>query len=649
MAAMSAPNVTSRRPEDYDYSRPSLNCDMVMKGGITSGIVYPLTICEIAKTYRFRNVGGTSAGAIAAATAAAAEFGRAVGGFRRLAGLPGWLGSDANLFNLFQPQANTRRLYTVLTAGIKAGGNPLRNIVMAAARGFPGWTALGAAPGVLLAILLIYGARGLMLGWGILCAFLLALVGAASALGVALCREALSAIPRNFYGLCAGSAATPFAPAMTPWLTDELDLLAGKATGAGPLTFGDLLQGPTGTQPAGEPAINLQMVTTNLTQGRGYRIPFEPRVWFFDPNEFGQLFPDRVVQWMVAQPPEPPTLDADRRRWELLSRLLLPLRPLPDAANLPVVVGARMSLSFPLLISAVPLWSIDWSKVANDQADAVWRGWLARESDWEAIRDHPDRWQNGPAQRPQADRCWFSDGGLTSNFPVHFFDSPIPRWPTFDINLRPFHPDHPESKVDECDNVWLPKTNAGGIGEWWVAITSLGGFVRSIFDTLQNGQTNAQLHVPGYRDRIAHVQLADDEGGMNLNMPKERIRKLSERGRCAGEKLALRFSTGDGTPLTWDNHRWVRYRTTMQLWQDALDKFQRAYQQLPGTGLPYPALIDRGPDVPPTSYPWRNPMDRITAIQATADIVGLTWPSSAPSFGGGAPKPTPELRTRPRI
>ena len=40
--------------------------DMVMKGGITSGVVYPLAVCELAKQYRFRNLGGSSAGGIAA-------------------------------------------------------------------------------------------------------------------------------------------------------------------------------------------------------------------------------------------------------------------------------------------------------------------------------------------------------------------------------------------------------------------------------------------------------------------------------------------------------------------------------------------------------------------------------------------------------
>src|SRR5680860_1364155 len=51
-----------------------LQCDLVMRGGITSGIVYPRAIAKLADTYDFRSIGGTAAGAIAAAgTAAAAD------------------------------------------------------------------------------------------------------------------------------------------------------------------------------------------------------------------------------------------------------------------------------------------------------------------------------------------------------------------------------------------------------------------------------------------------------------------------------------------------------------------------------------------------------------------------------------------------
>ncbi|MEM1302659.1 MAG: patatin, partial [Pseudomonadota bacterium] len=49
-------------------------CDLIMKGGVTSGVVYPQAIMEISKEYRLRSIGGTSAGSMAAALAAAAEY-----------------------------------------------------------------------------------------------------------------------------------------------------------------------------------------------------------------------------------------------------------------------------------------------------------------------------------------------------------------------------------------------------------------------------------------------------------------------------------------------------------------------------------------------------------------------------------------------
>ena len=81
----------------------------------------------------------------------------------------------------------------------------------------------------------------------------------------------------------------------------------------------------------------------------------------------------------------------------------------PGSADLPVVVAARISLSFPILISTVPLWQIHHRKDGE----------------------------------PQLRRMVFSDGGISSNFPVHLFDSPLPTRPTFALNLTGFERDEP--------------------------------------------------------------------------------------------------------------------------------------------------------------------------------------------------------------
>jgi predicted acylesterase/phospholipase RssA len=109
---------------------PTRYCDVVMKGGVTSGIVYPLAVCELAQQYRFVNIGGTSAGAIAAAITAAAEYRRANGDVRGFTefvrDLPQTLGARRQdgttmLFSLFQPNSSTRKIFDVLVGMIRGG------------------------------------------------------------------------------------------------------------------------------------------------------------------------------------------------------------------------------------------------------------------------------------------------------------------------------------------------------------------------------------------------------------------------------------------------------------------------------------------------------------------------------------------------
>ena len=279
---------------------------------------------------------------------------------------------------------------------------------------------------------------------------------------------------------------------------------------AAPLTYGDLEAG-------GGP--RLAMMTTNVTNHTAHRLPWAAQEHWFDPDELRRLFPGHVVDHMVAHPPPLPDQPGKAREAALYRELLAPLCPLPAPADLPIVVAARMSLSFPLLLSAVPLHSIDWSRTHNQEAEAAWRAWL---SDGEP----PQR----PSVRPRAECCWFTDGGASSNFPVHFFDAPLPSRPTFAINLRPFHPDHGESP-EESENVWMVPSAGGGQLAWWYPLPGAGGlidrrlgaFLGGIVRTMQNRVDDAQLRMPGQRDRVVHVSLTEDQGGMNLTMDPKAI------------------------------------------------------------------------------------------------------------------------------
>jgi predicted acylesterase/phospholipase RssA len=98
--------------------KPDRYCDLVMKGGITSGVVYPKVVEEVAKRFHLVGVAGTSAGAIAASLAAAAEYKRrktgSFEGFTQLAGLGEELARPGRLLGLFTPDKGTRKLFELL-------------------------------------------------------------------------------------------------------------------------------------------------------------------------------------------------------------------------------------------------------------------------------------------------------------------------------------------------------------------------------------------------------------------------------------------------------------------------------------------------------------------------------------------------------
>ena len=187
------------------YLSPDKECDLVMKGGITSGVVYPLAVCRLATTHHLRQIGGTSAGAIAAATAAAAEYGREAGGFVKLAALPRWLAEPAspaargsNLRSLFQPAPATRKPFSVATALVERGAKPAKIARLAgrALAAYPLAGVAGASPGLVLAAL------GLWLGGGAavpatVAGLVLALVGIVAGLVAGGAVHALRVLPKN--------------------------------------------------------------------------------------------------------------------------------------------------------------------------------------------------------------------------------------------------------------------------------------------------------------------------------------------------------------------------------------------------------------------------------------------------------------------
>jgi hypothetical protein len=359
---------------------------------------------------------------------------------------------------------------------------------------------------------------------------------------------------------------------------------------------------------------------------RPFRLPFhaDDPSFFFCVEEFRELFPGDVVDALVeagnAELAEPAEELAARLRARA-GRVVIATRaarerggaeptfvPFPRGRGLPVVVAARMSLSFPLLVSAIPLWGVDWTRKENQGSGA-----------------------------PRLERVWFSDGGICSNIPIHFFDAALPTRPTFAIDLREEHPDHPVG-------AWLPRNNASGVAQRWTRLPEGRGgvvsFLATIVRTMQTWVDETQLVAPGFRDRIAHVSHTSAEGGLNLDMRPDVIEALADRGAAAGILLRDRFS--------WSNHLWVRFRTLANVLQRFLGPAWRAYA--PG-GAPRAELLGlvQGHTGEGSYRITGAQADGIRAVLRHLDALVAAPEVSGADLRSGAPRPTPELRVRPRV
>ena len=228
----------------------------------------------------------------------------------------------------------------------------------------------------------------------------------------------------NMLGLCPGLRQGDRAPeALTEWIHRVTRELSGSRGGDGPpVTFGDLWTAPAyADEPPGDRRLNLQIVTTDVSHSTPRTLPLAHGGLFFREDEFRRLFPGPVVEWLLKHAPS-------TRMWAGVTH-----HELPDAERFPILVAARMSLSFPLLISAVPLHEVDYAPAPDDGSGAGGTGAtpkrvrLTEEMEELASTIAPGAVPGDP--RPLR-RCWFTDGGVSSNFPNHLNRAICsrPRW-----------------------------------------------------------------------------------------------------------------------------------------------------------------------------------------------------------------------------
>lgn len=527
------------KPKDLPF------CDLVMKGGVASGVAYPTAIAELSCHYRFQSIGGTSVGAIAAAITAAAEYQRrqtdSLAGFALLKNLPTELGKPvksggSKLLSLFQPQPALRRLYTVLLAGLNRETTPSRvlHILIGFMKAYwPATLAVAVLTG--LAVWGVANCYEQSIGslhidiwlYGFLFAMITFTLILPWAIGIWVYLDVTRRLTENGLGLCTGLTTDKTNEALTPWLHDHIQRAAGRNMKDAPLTFGDLWHA-NGSDGPEKRAIDLQMFSTNLSHGRPYIFPLaDNEIFYFTQGELKRYLPEKIVTHLVAGAPSIGIHCKDMKKEDQLLQL-------PLSENFPIVLATRMSMSFPFLFAAIPLHCI----------------------------------ASGPTGQ-HFRRCWFSDGGISSNFPIHLFDDLLPRWPTFGLTLEP--------KLDGQDAVFIAQSYSEGYEEHSNYLSdkveqkkdarTLGWFISAVIGAMQNWNDNSLTRMPGVRDRVAKVRLSKTEGGLNLNMHKDEIAAVADRGKSAIRQLVSKFNRPqNGTAITgWDEHRFIRLHVLLNM------------------------------------------------------------------------------------
>ena len=411
-------------------------------------------------------------------------------------------------------------------------------------------------PGLYAAAVLVGLAASLVIAVGLITSVLIYIAGFRRR-GFGLIPGTTTRRQRSLLDVMAGIPKPTVEKSLVPWLNDCLNALAGLPA-EHVLRFGHLWSGlefheqrlmasprdvASWRQMSKDPdrrLVNLELMTTDVTRGRPFRFPLEPiedddseQLWVcVDELRDGEspLFPESVLTALTQTDSKKVQ---DRRGGERL------LHKLPQPWDLPVIFAVRISMSLPALFQAIRMYRIlKPSPVQDDLGRAIEDGGEP------LILFDP---------LESAQELWFSDGGITSNFPVHFFDNPLPRWATVSLNLgiHPFDAPHQDIWLPlDWDYLNIPVKTLGGSGL---------GFGQAIFNTAMSWRDSLQSALPGYRNRIAQVRTNPGEGGTNLFMPREIIASLALRGALAGARLRTRFIDDQ----QWDRFRWLRLRTAL--------------------------------------------------------------------------------------
>lgn len=676
-------------------------CDLILNGGVASGVVYPWCIVELARHYRFRNIGGNSVGAMAAALAAAAEYGRCHGrrdAFEVLRRSPGELAEEQDgrtqMLRLFQPGAGLRRLFDCLLVAIRHlnAPQPVPWAKLLTIRDVLGQyhVTLAWLAGVLALLLPALGHLEHPWRWGTLLGAVVAgLVGADHAarranwpgragilavLALVLAGAHVAAIPWvGFAWFYAALLWLPLVLLLAWWFLLRPELRAFRDNGWGLCTGR--------AQPDAAGAVRdkalVEWLHEGIQRGAGREqhdapLTFE-ELWkaprFGAPPEGESIslhmFSTNVT---LGRPVAWPLVDRNTRlffrkeEWarifpptllEAVCKAAVAYAPANDSdppvsartagyyevpsGGMPIAVAARLSLSFPFLFTFVPVHAIDYEQ---------------------------------PKEQRELRKCLLTDGGLCTNFPIHLFDAAHPRWPTFGLMLSR------RITTREDQAVWLPDYHLEGRADNWLRsvpgadrgvpcpapFKGLTGLLIGMVGTMLEWNDNLVSRLPQARNRVLRMALRTGEGQLNIAMPRATILQMAhEYGTQGGHELVKRFVSASGAPtVAWREHLYVRAMNQLQ----ALAGHVRGYAgavTAAGFSRPLAEILAEATRAPPLrSKEGRAPdllAGQLTDAQAAAlgaavqAIAGVesALEHAAAQFGPYQPVPPTKLQLRSRL
>ena len=120
------------------------------------------------------------------------------------------------------------------------------------------------------------------------------------------------------------------------------------------------------------------------------------------------------------------------------------------------------------------------------------------------------------------------------------------------------------------ERVGLPEKPNEGLARSVGSIASMGSFIASVMNAMQNWQDNLRLNQPGTRERVVTVRLRAGQGGLNLEMSPADIEELITLGREAGGKVCSKFD--------FEAHRWRRYLTWSGASEEAMNALREKFK-----------------------------------------------------------------------